>query len=57
MLYGFLTSLLLVIGFGVVNIRVEEDISKFFPTDKKLEKINQVFQSSKFAEKLVVMVS
>jgi 1-acyl-sn-glycerol-3-phosphate acyltransferase len=43
--------------YGAARIKVEEDVSRFFPKDKKLEKINKVFQGSKFAEKLVVIVS
>src|ERR1700704_2161048 len=56
-LYGLFLGLFLLAGIGATQIRVEEDISKFFPNDKKLEKINQVFQNSKFMDKLVVMVS
>src|SRR6266850_4606237 len=56
-LYGLFLGLFLLAGIGAAQIKVEEDISKFFPKDKKLEKINQVFQNSKFTEKLVVMVS
>src|SRR5579871_3465590 len=49
--------LTLLLGVGAMNITVEEDISKIFPADKKLGKINRVFQGSRFAERLVVMVS
>src|SRR5690242_4566186 len=49
--------LFILVGFGATRIRVEEDISKFFPTDRKFEKATQVFQGSKFAEKLVMIVS
>ncbi|HEX4849551.1 MAG TPA: glycerol acyltransferase, partial [Puia sp.] len=39
------------------RVHFEEDISKVLPKDKKIEKLNQVFQSSKFIDKLVIMVS
>jgi uncharacterized protein len=55
--YGIFGALFLLLGWGTSQIKIEEDVSKFFPSDKKLKKINQVFQGSKFAEKLVVMVS
>ncbi|HEV8512350.1 MAG TPA: 1-acyl-sn-glycerol-3-phosphate acyltransferase [Cyclobacteriaceae bacterium] len=55
--YVIFLLLFILVGFGATRIRVEEDISKFFPTDKKLEKATQVFQGSKFAEKLVMIVS
>ncbi|NSL90462.1 MMPL family transporter [Chitinophaga sp. Mgbs1] len=39
------------------RIRLEEDITKILPQDKKLDKLQQVFQDSKFADKLVITVS
>ncbi len=57
LLFGIFGLLFLLMGFFASRIKVEEDISKFFPSDKKLKKVNQVFQDSKLAEKLVVMVS
>src|SRR5579859_553724 len=57
LLYSILAALFLLLGLGAASITIEEDISKFFPTNKKLAKVNQVFQGSKFAERLVVMVS
>ena len=39
------------------RVHFEEDISKILPKDKKIEKLNQVFQNSKFLDKLVVTVS
>ena len=56
-LYSLLVGFLLLFGYGATQITIEEDISKFFPVDEKLEKINQAFQRSRFAERLVVMVS
>lgn len=45
------------VGFFASRIRFEEDISKILPKDKKIEKLNYIFQNSKFVDKLVVMVS
>jgi len=45
------------IAFFASRIHFEEDISKFLPHDKKMEKLNEVFQNSKFADKLVITVS
>lgn len=56
----------LYIVFGVIfllaawfasRVKFEEDISKILPKDKKIEKLNEVFQNSKFMDKLVVTVS
>ena len=46
-----------VIAFFASRIHFEEDISKILPHDKKIEKLNEVFQNSKFADKLVITVS
>ena len=48
---------LAVIAFFASRIHFEEDISKILPHDKKIEKLNEVFQNSKFADKLVITVS
>ncbi|HZB15347.1 MAG TPA: 1-acyl-sn-glycerol-3-phosphate acyltransferase, partial [Chryseolinea sp.] len=52
----FLTTFVL-LGFGASRITLEEDITKFFPDDERVEKLNYVFQNSKFVERIVVMVS
>src|SRR5258706_15720472 len=57
LLYGIFMALFLLIGVGATQVKVEEDIARFFPNNKKLEKINQIFKHSKFMKKLVVMVS
>ncbi|MFT3909599.1 MAG: MMPL family transporter [Ferruginibacter sp.] len=53
----FFTSIFLLVGFFAIKVNFEEDISKILPKDKKIEKLNEVFQNSKFLDKLVVMVS
>ncbi|WP_212006397.1 trifunctional MMPL family transporter/lysophospholipid acyltransferase/class I SAM-dependent methyltransferase [Chitinophaga sp. HK235] len=45
------------VGFLASRIRLEEDITKILPQDKKLDKLQQVFQDSRFADKLVVTLS
>jgi 1-acyl-sn-glycerol-3-phosphate acyltransferase len=50
-------STVVLLTAGASQIKIEEDITKFFPEDKKVENLNYVFQNSKFAEKLTVMVS
>ena len=50
-----LTIFLIVLGAS--RIKIEEDITKFFPDDPRVEKLNYVFQNSKFVERIVVMVS
>jgi uncharacterized protein len=55
--WGVFISIMLLLAAGASQIKIEEDITKFFPDDKKLENLNDVFQNSKLAEKLTVMVS
>ena len=56
-LYGTFATLLLLTCFFAWKVKFEEDISKILPKDKKIEKLNAVFQNSKFMDKLVVTVS
>ncbi|CAN5546372.1 MMPL family transporter [soil metagenome] len=50
-------SILILLGAGAYQIKIEEDITRFFPDDKNVEDLNYVFQNSKFVEQLVIMVS
>lgn len=52
-----LTGSFLLMGYFAKQIKLEEDISKILPRDKKIEKLNEVFQNSKFLDKLVITVS
>ncbi len=57
---AFLATLVVsfcIVGFFASQIVLEEDISKVLPNDKKIEKLNQVFQNAKFSDKLVITVS
>ncbi|MEJ7587120.1 MAG: 1-acyl-sn-glycerol-3-phosphate acyltransferase [Ferruginibacter sp.] len=44
-------------GYFALQVKFEEDISKILPKDKKTDQLNQVFQDSKFMDKLVLTVS
>jgi len=52
----FATTFLFITYFAL-QVKFEEDISKIIPKDKKIEKLNEIFQNSKFIDKLVIMVS
>ncbi|HNF43481.1 MAG TPA: MMPL family transporter, partial [Ferruginibacter sp.] len=56
-LYGSFFLLLLLFGWFASRVHFEEDISKILPKDKKIEKLNEVFQNSKFMDKLAITVS
>lgn len=56
-LYITFVFLFLLTGWFALQVRFEEDISKVLPKDKKIEKLNEVFQNSKFIDKLAVTVS
>src|SRR4249919_4146969 len=56
-LYFTFAAIFLLTGWFAWQVKFEEDISKILPNDKKIEKLNQVFQNSKFMDKLVVTVS
>ncbi|MBC7827720.1 MAG: 1-acyl-sn-glycerol-3-phosphate acyltransferase [Chitinophagaceae bacterium] len=56
-LYIFLLTCFLISGFFASRIQLEEDISKILPDDRKIQKLNEVFQDSKFLDKLVITIS
>ncbi len=56
-LYITFAVIFLFIGWFAGQVKFEEDISKILPKDKKIEKLNEVFQNSKFIDKLVVTVT
>ena len=55
-LYFTFAAFFFVAGWFALQVKFEEDISKILPNDKKIEKLNQVFQNSKFMDKLAVTV-
>src|ERR1700681_1971529 len=50
-------GLFLITGFFALKIKPEEDISKILPRDPQSEKLNELFQNARFADKLVLMLS
>ncbi|MBC7901801.1 MAG: hypothetical protein H7Y27_00190, partial [Gemmatimonadaceae bacterium] len=46
-----------VVGFFASRIKLEEDISSILPRDKKIDQLNEIFQNSRFLDKLVVNIS
>jgi 1-acyl-sn-glycerol-3-phosphate acyltransferase len=55
--YTVFATCFLFMGYFASQVKFEEDISKVIPKDKKINKLNEVFQNSKFLDKLVIMVS
>ena len=56
-LYALFFSILIFSGYFASKIKLEEDISKILPHDEKIQKLNEVFQDSKFLDRLVVTIS
>ncbi|MEO7306997.1 MAG: 1-acyl-sn-glycerol-3-phosphate acyltransferase, partial [Ferruginibacter sp.] len=56
-LYISFAVIFLLTAWFAMQVKFEEDISKILPKDKRIEKLNAVFQNSKFMDKLVVTVS
>ena len=52
-----LTGLFLLTGITAIRIKPEEDISKILPKDRQSEKLNELLQQARFADKLVLMIS
>jgi 1-acyl-sn-glycerol-3-phosphate acyltransferase len=55
--WGVFVVLIIMLGAGASRIQLEEDITKFFPDDPRVENLQDVFKHSKFVERLVIMVS
>ncbi|HEX2684135.1 MAG TPA: 1-acyl-sn-glycerol-3-phosphate acyltransferase, partial [Ferruginibacter sp.] len=56
-LYVSFGAIFLLTAWFALQVRFEEDISRVLPKDKRIEKLNAVFQNSKFMDKLAVTVS
>lgn len=56
-LYGLFSGTLALFLFFGLKVKFLEDISAIIPKDKKTEKLTEVFQNSKFADKLAIIVS
>ncbi len=57
MFFAIFFSSFIFFAFGAYRIVIEEDITRIFPDDDRVEKLNQIFQESRFMEKLVFTVS
>lgn len=57
MLWSLFVSMVVLLAVGASQIKLEEDITKFFPDDDRVKELNYVLQHSRFSERLVVMVS
>lgn len=57
LLYSLFFVTLAVFLFFASRIRFVEDVYAIIPKDQKTEKLTQVFENSKFADKLAIMVS
>ncbi len=55
--WGVVALSFLTTGFFAAQLHLEEDISKVLPRSKKTESLNQVFQNSRFVDRLVITVS
>jgi 1-acyl-sn-glycerol-3-phosphate acyltransferase len=55
--FSVFIALFLITGYFASKIHPEEDISKILPKDRQTEKLNDLLQNAKFADKLVLMVS
>lgn len=56
-LFVTFTVIFLTAAWFTMQIKFEEDISKILPNDRKIERLNTVFQNSRFMDKLVLTVS
>lgn len=57
LLWAFMLGCFAIAGGLASMIRLEEDITRILPQDKKIDRLQQFLQSAKFADKLVVMLS
>ena len=54
LLFGLVILLLLVFGYFSSKLKMEEDITKFIPKDKKIDEVNFILQNLKIKDKLVI---
>ena len=57
---AFWTSLVLLItlmSWRATQLNLEEDITRIFPNDDRVRKVSDVLTNTRFADRLVVMVS
>lgn len=54
LLFGSVTALLLLFMYFSSKLKMEEDITKFLPKDKKIDEVNFILQNLKIKDKLVI---
>jgi predicted exporter len=57
LLWAFTLGCFAIAGLLASGIKLEEDITRILPQDKKIDRLQRFLQSAKFADKLVVMLS
>jgi uncharacterized protein len=58
LLFGAVTIFLVgFMGWRAASLRLEEDITRIFPDDERVSKLDYVFRNSAFSDRIVVMVS
>lgn len=50
-------GLLALTVWRAANVRLEEDITRIFPSDERVQKFDQIFRNSRLSERLVMMIS
>jgi len=57
LLWLFTVGLFAFVAFFATRLKLEEDITKILPRDRKIEHLQQFLQNTKFADKLAIMIS
>jgi 1-acyl-sn-glycerol-3-phosphate acyltransferase len=52
-----LTGTIAFLSYFALQVKLEEDITKMFPTDEKSEKSNFVFKNTQFLDRLIINIS
>lgn len=55
--YSIFIAAFLLMAFFATRLKFEEDITAILPKEKNIEKLNEIFQNSKFMDRLVLMVA
>jgi len=55
--WSMITVLVALMALGASRVNIEEDISRIFPDDPRVKDLRDVFQRSRFVERLVLMVA
>lgn len=57
LLWLFTVMIFALAAFFASRVRLEEDVTRILPRDKKIDRLQQFLQSSRFADKLVITIS